>query len=190
MNPLKSLYLLATASSTLAFAPMGRFHLRAFSSLASSADDEEYDLVVIGGGSGGVRASRIASGYGKKVAILEPQLQHGAPNYSAIGGTVSANFLLISKPYRRAVSSRFVNFPPPFVVCDYRVINQYYLTIFKVCQCWMRSQKAHGFCQQISRHDQRIVWIWMGGSWTWRLQMGNIYGIQRRRNHPTQQCLQ
>ena len=56
---------------------------------SSSTDDEEYDLVVIGGGSGGVRASRIAAGYGKKVAILEPQLQHGAPNYSAIGGTVS-----------------------------------------------------------------------------------------------------
>lgn len=73
-----------------AFAP-----LRATSSLArnvralsSSADEEEYDLVVIGGGSGGVRASRISAGYGKKVAILEPQLNHGAPNYSAIGGTV------------------------------------------------------------------------------------------------------
>jgi len=50
-------------------------------------DDTEYDLVVIGGGSGGVRASRIASSYGAKVALLETQLQHGAPNYSAIGGT-------------------------------------------------------------------------------------------------------
>ena len=55
---------------------------------ASADDDDEYDLVVIGGGSGGVRASRISAGYGKKVAILEPQLNHGAPNYSAIGGTV------------------------------------------------------------------------------------------------------
>lgn len=32
---------------------------------------EEYDLVVIGGGSGGVRAARIAAGYGAKVAICE-----------------------------------------------------------------------------------------------------------------------
>ena len=32
---------------------------------------QEYDLVVIGGGSGGVRAARIASGYGAKVAICE-----------------------------------------------------------------------------------------------------------------------
>jgi len=48
---------------------------------------DEYDLVVIGAGSGGVRASRISAGYGKKVAVIEPQLQHGAPNYSAIGGT-------------------------------------------------------------------------------------------------------
>eukprot|EP00526_Cylindrotheca_closterium_P011675 CAMPEP_0113646910 /NCGR_PEP_ID=MMETSP0017_2-20120614/24803_1 /TAXON_ID=2856 /ORGANISM="Cylindrotheca closterium" /LENGTH=479 /DNA_ID=CAMNT_0000558879 /DNA_START=78 /DNA_END=1517 /DNA_ORIENTATION=- /assembly_acc=CAM_ASM_000147 len=48
---------------------------------------DEYDLLVIGAGSGGVRASRIAAGYGAKVAVIEPQLQHGAPNYSAIGGT-------------------------------------------------------------------------------------------------------
>jgi len=47
----------------------------------------DYDLVVIGGGSGGVRASRIAAGHGAKVVLLEGQLQHGPPNYSAIGGT-------------------------------------------------------------------------------------------------------
>jgi hypothetical protein len=50
--------------------------------------DFDYDMVVIGGGSGGVRASRIASGYGAKVLLLETQNQHGiAPYYSAIGGT-------------------------------------------------------------------------------------------------------
>jgi len=53
----------------------------------SSTDTDTYDLVVIGGGSGGVRASRISSGYGKKVVLIEGQLGHGAPNYSAIGGT-------------------------------------------------------------------------------------------------------
>jgi hypothetical protein len=65
--------------------------LRAEEERSSGEDDDAdmYDLVVIGGGSGGVRASRISAGYGKKVAILEPQLQHGVPpNYSAIGGTV------------------------------------------------------------------------------------------------------
>ena len=30
-----------------------------------------YDLVVIGAGSGGVRAARMAAGYGAKVAIVE-----------------------------------------------------------------------------------------------------------------------
>ena len=31
----------------------------------------DYDLVVIGGGSGGVRAARIAAGHGARVAICE-----------------------------------------------------------------------------------------------------------------------
>lgn len=48
---------------------------------------DEYDLLVIGGGSGGVRAARISAGYGAKVALIEPQMKHGAPGYSAIGGT-------------------------------------------------------------------------------------------------------
>ena len=55
-----------------------------------TTEEEEttvYDLVVIGGGSGGVRASRIASGHGAKVALIEGQLQHGPPNFSAVGGT-------------------------------------------------------------------------------------------------------
>lgn len=47
----------------------------------------DYDMVVIGGGSGGVRASRIASVYGAKVLLLEGHNQHGPPHYSAIGGT-------------------------------------------------------------------------------------------------------
>ena len=81
-----------------AFVPLRALSTRFVSSqagLRAEADAEEYDLVVIGGGSGGVRASRISAGYGKKVAILEPQLNHGAPNYSAIGGTVGFLLLVI-----------------------------------------------------------------------------------------------
>ena len=48
----------------------------------------DYDLVVIGGGSGGVRASRISAGYQAKTLLIESQFQHGVdPFYSAIGGT-------------------------------------------------------------------------------------------------------
>lgn len=63
---------------------------RSSSSLSASDDDGteyDYDFVVIGGGSGGVRASRIAAGHGAKTVLLEGQLKHGAPLYSAIGGT-------------------------------------------------------------------------------------------------------
>ena len=40
--------------------------------------DYDFDLFVIGAGSGGVRAARVASGYGAKVAIAEE---------SRVGGT-------------------------------------------------------------------------------------------------------
>lgn len=42
------------------------------------ATENRYDLVVLGGGSGGVRAARIAASYGKKVALVEG---------NALGGT-------------------------------------------------------------------------------------------------------
>ena len=83
LSGLQNLLLGGSTSSSLSSSSSSSSALR-----SSTNGDEEYDLVVIGAGSGGVRASRISSGYGKKVAIIEPQLEHGAPNYSAIGGTV------------------------------------------------------------------------------------------------------
>lgn len=84
--------LLTLATSATAFGPKpAAIARRAWSATTAlyetgSAEDP-YDLVVIGAGSGGVRASRISSGYGAKVAIIEGQLNHGPPNYSAVGGT-------------------------------------------------------------------------------------------------------
>lgn len=44
-----------------------------------------YDLIVIGGGSGGVRAARIASQYGAKVALVEEYRMGGTDLPPVIG---------------------------------------------------------------------------------------------------------
>ena len=75
-----------TTSSLRSFATT-RASLSTTTSLYQAAHNYDYDFVVIGGGSGGVRASRIASGHGAKTLLVETQQTHGAPNYSAIGGT-------------------------------------------------------------------------------------------------------
>ena len=38
---------------------------------AETVPDYDYDLIVIGAGSGGVRAGRIAAGHGARVAVIE-----------------------------------------------------------------------------------------------------------------------
>ena len=80
-QPLRSSSLLRSSSTTTRL-------YQSSSAAGDSSDEYDYDLLVIGGGSGGVRASRIASGHGAKVALLETKLSHGVdPYYSAIGGT-------------------------------------------------------------------------------------------------------
>lgn len=88
MKTLAITILCAIAAVDAFVPPALRSHTSRLSQQQLRMAEDEYDMVVIGAGSGGVRCSRISSGYGKKVAIIEPQLQHGAPNYSAIGGTV------------------------------------------------------------------------------------------------------
>lgn len=53
----------------------------------------QFDLVVIGAGSGGVRAARISGGHGAKVALVETSLNHGPPTYTAIVRCESAVFI-------------------------------------------------------------------------------------------------
>jgi len=87
------LHLLLSASATNAFSPLSSLrtlaHLSTQHKMSTESTDSEYDydFVVIGGGSGGVRASRIAASHGAKTVLLEGQMKHGPPAYSAIGGT-------------------------------------------------------------------------------------------------------
>lgn len=93
--PLTSLFTFVASASSFAPRYQSASSLRRpLATIVNMADannnsdgDDVYDLVVIGAGSGGVRASRIASGHGAKVAIIEGQLNHGPPNFSAVGGT-------------------------------------------------------------------------------------------------------
>src|ERR1044071_9000288 len=50
-----------------------------------------YDLLVIGAGSGGVRAARVASGYGAKVAIVE---EHRVGGTCVVRGCVPKKLLV------------------------------------------------------------------------------------------------
>jgi glutathione reductase (NADPH) len=48
----------------------------------------DYDLLTIGGGSGGVRASRFAGGFGAKAAIVELPFGYiASEEYGGLGGT-------------------------------------------------------------------------------------------------------
>ena len=104
---------LRLASSSSSSSSIDEVVVETSSTSAEGGEDEEegydYDLIVIGGGSGGVRASRIAAGYGARVALLESRLTHGIrPEYSAIGGTCVnvGEFLSFFGPTRRRARRR------------------------------------------------------------------------------------
>jgi len=58
----------------------------------------DYDLIVIGGGSGGVRAARITGGYGKKVAICEADKLGGT---CVIRGCVPKKLMVYAAAYQK-----------------------------------------------------------------------------------------
>ncbi|KAI5055930.1 hypothetical protein GOP47_0029451 [Adiantum capillus-veneris] len=57
-------------------------------SSATASGDFDYDLITIGGGSGGVRASRFAANFGAKVAVIElPFATISSDHAGGLGGT-------------------------------------------------------------------------------------------------------
>ncbi|MEM6728971.1 MAG: FAD-dependent oxidoreductase, partial [Pseudomonadota bacterium] len=61
----------------------------------------DYDLFVIGGGSGGVRAARVAAAEGKRVAIAEESRMGGT---CVIRGCVPKKLMVFASAYREAVA--------------------------------------------------------------------------------------
>ena len=76
---------------------------------------EEVDLFVIGGGSGGVRAARIASGYGAKVVVAEEYRVGGT---CVIRGCVPKKLLVyasrFSSAFEDAAGFGWSSEPPAF----------------------------------------------------------------------------
>lgn len=78
--------------------------------MAGQADDFDVDLFVIGGGSGGVRAARIAAGHGAKVMLAEEFRMGGT---CVIRGCVPKKlYVLASRFPRDAAESRGFGFSP------------------------------------------------------------------------------
>ncbi len=62
----------------------------------------DYDLIVIGAGSGGVRAARVAAGLGRKVAIIEEDKVGGT---CVIRGCVPKKLLAYAAAYRKSLQA-------------------------------------------------------------------------------------
>ena len=60
----------------------------------------DFDLFVIGGGSGGVRAARIAAGHGAKVGLAEEYRMGGT---CVIRGCVPKKFMVYASDYGRKI---------------------------------------------------------------------------------------
>ena len=59
--------------------------------------DYDYDLFVIGGGSGGVRAARVSAGMGARVAVAEDYRMGGT---CVIRGCVPKKLMVFASEYR------------------------------------------------------------------------------------------
>ena len=64
----------------------------------------DLDLIVIGAGSGGVRAARIAASYGAKVAIIEEQRPGGT---CVLRGCIPKKLLVYASEFRNETSDMF-----------------------------------------------------------------------------------
>jgi len=80
-----------------------------------NAKDEKYDFIVIGGGSGGMGASRRAASYGKKVAVIENSGRLGGTcvNVGCVPKKIMWHAADIAEKMRHAIPYQFEGVPAP-----------------------------------------------------------------------------
>ena len=115
----------------------------------------DYDLIVIGAGSGGTRAARIAAGFGAKTAVVEADRPGGT---CVLRGCVPKKLLIYGSEFSKNVEDAIGYC---WSISDYKSnwhdliikknkeldrLHQIYISL------WMDQALGHGTCQQLHRN--------------------------------------
>ena len=117
-----------------------------------SEENFEYDLIVLGAGSGGVRASRIASSYGAKVAVIEEDRPGGT---CVLRGCIPKKLMVYGSEFKKQVNdAKEYGWKVKNLEHDWDVLNAsiekeldrlagIYINILKNSGCRVITGKAH-----------------------------------------------
>ena len=117
-----------------------------------SEENFEYDLIVLGAGSGGVRASRIASSYGAKVAVIEEDRPGGT---CVLRGCIPKKLMVYGSEFKKQVNDakeygwKVKNFEHDWDVLNASIEKELdrlagiYINILKNSGCRVITGKAH-----------------------------------------------
>ncbi|CAL1703426.1 unnamed protein product [Somion occarium] len=126
---------------------------------------EKYDIVFIGGGSGGVAGSRRAASYGKKVALVEATGRLGGTcvNVGCVPKKIMWNAADIAEKIRHASSYEFTNVPyePKFNWAAFKPRRDAYIQ--RLNEIYERNlekdgvEEHHGFARVVSPNQVEVT---------------------------------